>query len=281
MNRLGAVMTITTLPLVALSDAQAGIVLEFEHRFPGDRAPLAASAQVEPDRLRVDFGERTMIYRQDKGLLWLVEPRERRYTELTRAHLKVLAGQMAALRTQLSERMKNLPPEKRAAAEQLMGEAGGVMPKGAAHLEKTSRTQTIAGLPCTVWESRRAAGTPQQLCIADWKAAGMTASDLVVLQQFGEFLSEMGPMAEKLAFGLAQTYTGPGAMPGLPVRVATPIGNGELVDEVKAIRRAPIPADRFELPPGLTAQPVGGAQQRPAGPPSAPGAPAAPPKPPG
>jgi len=258
MNRRALRASLVVLSALMPIAARAGIVLEFEHRFPTNRAPVSATAQIEPDRLRIDFGNRTIIYRDDRGLIWLVEPAEGRYTVLTRAQLKSMGEQMAALRTQLQERTKSMTIEQRAVAEQMIAAAGDTTPGVPPQMEKTGRTETINGFSCAGWEARRSGGTPQELWIADWKVARLQPADMMVLQRFGEFLGAMGPLAEKLTIGFAQKYDGPGALTGFPIRVVTPIGTGQLVDEVRSIRREKIPADHFELPKGMTAKPAGG-----------------------
>ena len=56
--------------LLAASPANAGVVLTFEETAPGATTPVHGTAWVEADRLRMDTGDSTVVFRGDKGTLW-------------------------------------------------------------------------------------------------------------------------------------------------------------------------------------------------------------------
>ena len=77
---LGAALGSALVPL----PAQAGVLLQFEHRSPGDKAAMPGSAWIEADRLRTEADGQVVIFRADKGVLWAWGKGEKQYIDINK-----------------------------------------------------------------------------------------------------------------------------------------------------------------------------------------------------
>src|ERR1041385_6452189 len=79
-------MKTTLLASLALSlsvtTASAGVVMEFEQRGPGQPA-MTGTTWIAGDRMRTEMGGNVVIFRADKQVLWIIQPAEGRYMEMT------------------------------------------------------------------------------------------------------------------------------------------------------------------------------------------------------
>ena len=251
MKKPFVVLTAVALSLGARLTS-AGIKMEFEHKGPKDEKPTTGSIELEADRMRMETAGQSVIFRADKQVMWVLQPHEKSYMELTKEQAKKTADM-------IEEQMKNVPPEQRAMIEKMMkGKMGGdaaAKPEEPAEIKKIGKTETIAGFPCVSYEARRGDKVEREMWITDWKRFNLTAKDFAVFEQFAEFMkSMMGPMAKRVGADLAQKYSDeekPGSLPGVPIRTVSFGDHGKSVQEITKIAREDIPAARFEVPAGL------------------------------
>lgn len=238
--------------------AQAGVLLQFEHRSPGDTAAMPGSAWIEPDRLRTEADGQVMIFRADKGLLWTWGKGEKQYIELTREQATQMGGMMAEMQNQLA----GLSPAERAMAEQMMAARMGAAAsrwdanaKAPEPMKVTplGKTDTIHGWACSAQEVRRGTTLEGEYWTTGWEQFGLVATDFGVFEKFAEFLREAtGGMAGRVENPFAQRY-GADGLPGVPVRVIAPEkGGGSSVHEITKLEKQACAASLFELPSGMT-----------------------------
>lgn len=263
---------------VVAARASAGLVMQFERK-QGSEAAVTGSIWIDGDRMRLEMGEgNSVIFRGDKQVMWILQPAEKSYMELTKDGMKQISSQMDAMKKQMEERMKDMPADQRAMIEKAMaGKMGG---EGAADpaatsdepkLKKTDRTETINGYPCTAYEQFRASGREQELWVTDYKRFGITAADLKAFASMAEFMKSMqGPMARRASVGFAQQYSdgdSPNSIPGVPIRIISTGPKGDTVQELKKLEHAEVPAAKFDLPEGYKKMDMtmGGPGMRPRG----------------
>jgi hypothetical protein len=165
------------------------------------------------------------------------------------------AGQMAAVRKQMEEAMKNMPPEQRKAMEQQMraqmppaGPPGEcVEPK--MDSRKTGQQATIGGFLATRYEIL-ADGKPESEV---WLAPGLPAWRELDLRKLERFTAEMAKAMPACGGGQRRpgfSTADPSwklASEGYPVRI---VSEGTTVEVVKADNR-PVPAAEFQPPQGF------------------------------
>src|SRR5581483_11816976 len=82
-----------------------------------------------------------------------------------------MAAKLADARKQMQAAMANMPPERRAMMEKMMGQLGGAGAAAADEgskrsLKNTGRTETVANIKCTVWEATVGKDKVEELCAA-------------------------------------------------------------------------------------------------------------------
>lgn len=180
------------------------------------------------------------------------------YVQTITGALQAAAGQMAGAMKAMEEAMKDMPPEQRKMAEQMLrsrqqpaGGGGAACPEPQLELRKTGQQATIAGQPAVRYELLADGKVDSEL----WIAPGITAwreLDPAKLERFSTEMAKAAPGCDpnRRRQGL------PGADPtwklageGYPVRVVSRTA-GVTVEVVKAESRS-VPAAEFQPPAGF------------------------------
>lgn len=239
----------TTLIASLAASAHAGVFMTFETR-DGATTPQKGTVWIDGVNLKVDSGGALIVYRGDSDTLWIRQGQEPSYMEITRKDAEQLGGMMR----QVQEQLKALPPDQRAMVEQMMaGQMQGMkMPSpedtGPIQVVPTGKKETISGFATTSHDVRRGAKTISEAWVTPWPVAGVSATDFKGLTKLADLMKQLaGPWAAIMDSSMVQSYEGPGAFPGLPIRTVT----GTSVHEVTALRREDVAATVFVMPPGL------------------------------
>jgi hypothetical protein len=202
-------------------------------------------------RTQTDADGRYMIFKEDA--LYAVDPAKKSYMVMDRAVLAQLSERVAAARTQLQSRLATLPPEQRAKIEKLLGRAGGgEAPPVAQSFQQTSRTDSVAGISCTIWEVSEASIKVRELCVAPAAAVPGVADLMVIMKTFvasiKQVMSNFGSIASNDLFSFT-------AIDGVPLASRTFAG-GVATEESKltSLRAESIPASTFEVPADYTSR---------------------------
>ncbi|MDX1497430.1 MAG: hypothetical protein R3352_07735, partial [Salinisphaeraceae bacterium] len=141
-NGLRAVLLFTALS--GSFCAQADTTLTYQDKNNNDAEAFILS--IKPPFLRMDeAGGMWMLYDSKADVIYAVQPAQKSYTKMDRSMAEQLGGVMSAV----EEQLKNLPPEQRAAIEQMMGKT---LPKKKAKTEYTltNNYREQAGVKCQV-----------------------------------------------------------------------------------------------------------------------------------
>lgn len=123
------IQLIFTALLASAVATQAGVLMvERTESAGGDRAVTTSTIRVDQDRVRVDASDarrqHVFIYRADTETMYMINPREKSYHQMTKQDLERVmgqfGGQMAQTRKMMEEQLKNVPPEQRQIVEQMM-----------------------------------------------------------------------------------------------------------------------------------------------------------------
>jgi hypothetical protein len=251
----------TAVASIVTGLALAGVVIEIEARGPKEDPKTHNSTMyVEPDRLSMNVGETSAIFRADKDTMWVIRDKEGKYTEMTREDAKRLGEQVSGAMAEMQKQLASMPPEQRAMVEKMM--AGKMPPpegekkaEAPVTYKKSGKTETINGFPCTSYDAMRGDKRQQEIWVTDWKRFDMSPADFKVFERFADFMKEMvGPMTRQFGTSLNQKFTdaeGGDGIPGVPIRTVAYTDRGEIVTEIKKIAKESIPASKFEVPQGL------------------------------
>ena len=274
------VLGVTVLVLGLSGNAMAGVVVTSTQTKLDTHQASPMMVYVEADRLKVVTPENTMIFRGDLNRMWVIEPQRRTYMEMTPETMQMMSGQLAgagaqlgAAQAQLQAQLAQMPPEQRAMMEQMLagrglgGPPGG---RGAAagppqiSFSKAGGSKTIAGWNCDVYRKTVNGQQEEEVCITPITVAGLTAADFQVLNRFSTFMqpilsSPMVPHTDYMNWNDMNRAVG---FEGMPLDTTTYVqGRPNLQQTVNKIDRTAIPANTFDLPPGLTKQDMGGPQR--------------------
>lgn len=254
-NLLPRPVSVSTLALAALlaaPAARAGFVIVGEHKYlDKSAAPFTYTLKVDKDKVRIESTNTPgsyYIYRGDKGLFWMVEGKEKTYTEMTKAQIDGMAAQMEAAMKKMKEQLAQLPPEQREMIEKNMK---GMMPGAqSAPVYRKLGTDKAGAWSCDKYESSLDGVKRAELCVANPKAIGIPAGD------YNGFRDLLKPY-EKLVRDMV-AFLPPAELEGVPVKsVFFRDGKANEESQVKSIKSENLAAATFDLPAGLTKRETG------------------------
>jgi hypothetical protein len=159
---LAAVVTATILT-TATAGAADGILIT-QKMTSGGGAVTTTQVQIDNMHMRAEGSgpngrKQTMIFDGTAQVMRMIDDEAKTYSEMTKADIEGLSGQMSGAMTQMQEQMKNLPPEARARMEEMMKGRGMAMPgSGAAPIAyKKVGTDKVGKWTCDKYEGRRGA----------------------------------------------------------------------------------------------------------------------------
>lgn len=227
----------------AVADAQG---MYWESTMTGGQTPAATSQNFYMPRMfkvvQKGEGENILLFRLDREKIYLLNPANKTYQEMTFAEVEQQMKQMSAMMDQqmaeLEKQMESMSPEERKMLEQQMG--GLMKPKTSGakpEIVKTGETKKVAGMAASKYVVRR----DGKDVIAIWAApevkdwAGMRTD-------FLQFAKRMGSLS-RITEGMSDAYN---KIDGFPV--LTEIGG--MTNTVTKVERKSTPASAFDVPAG-------------------------------
>lgn len=255
--------TVTALVLAACLSglaAAAGVVVEQEQREPGSNAVLGRTVfYLDAGRLRIETqtqegDELLVIFRADKPVAWTIDLNEGTYYELTPAKIAKMREQMERLQRQMAEALKQMPPEQRRAAEQMMeqmGQAPG--PARPTTVRVLGREEKVDSFLCTRYEVLRDGAREEEIWAAPLEQLQIGPEEYTTLVELVRLFEPLGPQGPTSRLSsLAAPESGGEKIEGFPVR-ALSYENGRAFAEERVVRaeRQSFDAKLFQRPPGL------------------------------
>jgi hypothetical protein len=255
-------LTLTT-PLAGFAlcaTANAGVYLEsVDTELDGSDAPTTSKMWFDGGRMRTERAEHDgdkdiVIFRNQA--LYTIDAKSKSYRVIDKATAEKLGSQMAAARKEMEARMAALPPEQRKRMEEMManlgnGAAAAMMPGAKPRertLKNTGRTETVAGIKCTVWEAFEEGEKDQELCAAP---AGSLPGGDEVLRTFREIASMLSSFTDKLGVHSDEPWRDMETINGVPI-LTREFDDGKASSEMRltAVRKESVPASSFDVPAG-------------------------------
>ena len=199
-------------------------------------------------------GKQVMIFDGTKQVMDLVDPASKTYSEITKADIDKIAGQMSDAMSRMNQAMANMTPEQRAQVEAMMrGRMGGAARGGAPAKTEYRKTGSdkVGRWSCDKYEGYRNGQKVSELCTVAPSALGFTTSDFAVTNEMRDFFSKMMPARADQIFALGTSDQG---YSGIPVRSTFYAGGSETTMEVTDVSRQNIPDSTFQVPAGFQKQ---------------------------
>ena len=223
--------------------------------------------QIEKDRMRAEIiapnGEKqTVVFDGAKEVLWIVNADRKTYTEMTKADVDRLGGQMSTLMAQMQEQLKNMPPEQRAQVEAMMKGRG--MPGAGGAPAKTeyrkTGTATVGKWTCDKYDGHRNNQKTSEVCTVDPKALGLALADFDVTKHLAAFFAKLAPQNADRVFAIGSPEDQ--GFSGVPVRRVTFNGQQQTVTELTEVSRQTFAASTFAIPAGYQKEAFGSGRGR-------------------
>lgn len=242
--------------------ANAGVYLEtVDKELDGSDAPTTSKMWFDGGRMRTeraghDGDQDVVIFRNQA--LYTLDSKSKSYRVIDKATAERLGGQVAAAKKQMEARMAAMPPEQRKRMEEMMaklgkGGAAAMMPGARPRermLKNTGRTETVAGIKCTVWEAFEEGEKEEELCAA---APGSVPGGNEVLETFREISSMLSSFTDKLGTHAAdEPWRDMETINGVPI-LTRDFDDGKATSEMRLTiaRKESVPASSFEVPAGF------------------------------
>jgi len=240
--------------------AAAGVVIEQEQRQPGSEAVLVRTVfYLDAGRLRIETrtqegDELLVIFRADKPVAWTIDLNEETYYELTPAKIAKMREQMDRMQQEMEDALKQMPPEQRRAAEQMMEQMGQTpgTPR-ATTVRVLGRGEKIDSFVCTRYEVLRGGEREEEIWAAPLEQLQLRPDEYKTLVALVRLFEPLGPQGPTSQLGtLAASESEGEKIEGFPVR-ALSYENGRAFAEERVVRaeRQSFDATLFELPAGL------------------------------
>lgn len=220
--------------------------------------------QIEKDRMRAETSSATgekqaFVFDGTKQVMWMINYDKKTYSEITKADLDRLGGQMSDVMAQMQKQMAGLPPEQRAQMEAMMKGRGMTSAPGAAAKTEYKKTGTdkVGKWTCDKYEGYQSGQKTTELCTVDPQALGFTMADFEVSRQLQAFFAKLMPQGADNMFR-AGTMEDQG-FSGVPVRRVS-LGARPSTSELTDVSRQTFPDTTFAVPAGFQkeASPFGG-----------------------
>jgi hypothetical protein len=266
--RLEAIMRVPWLTLATplagfalCATANAGVYLEsVEKELDGSEGPTTSKMWFDGGRLRTERAEHdgdqeVVIFRNQA--LYTLDSKSRSYRVIDKPTAEKMGAQMAVAKKQMEERLAAMPPEQRKRMEEMMAKLGhgaaaammpGAKPKERI-LKKTGRSETVAGIKCTVWEAFENGEKEEELCAAP---AGALPGGDEVLKTFREIASMLSAFTDKLGTHSAgEPWRDMETINGVPI-LTRDFDDGKASSEMRltVARKEAVPGSSFEVPAG-------------------------------
>lgn len=218
--------------------------------------------QIDKTRMRAETSSRegekqVVVFDGSKQVMWIINYGKKTYTEITKADVDRLGGQMSDAMAKMQEQMKSLPPEQRARMEAMMqGRGMPSMTPQKTEYKKIGPGQT-GKWTYEKYEGYQNGQKTSEMCTVEPEALGLAPADFEIVTELQAFFSKVMPQGAENMFsfgkGAEQGFS------GVPVRRAS-FGARPTTSEITDVTRQSFPDATFAVPAGFQkeASPFGG-----------------------
>ncbi len=236
--------------IAAAGVADAGVVIV--GTYTGTRTPKPRTVEF---RIQDGHGKITseqgqaIYYDHAKHTAYIVDTDKKTSFEMNETRAKQVGAQLAEAQRMMEQKLKEMPPDQRAAVEKMMKEQGGGLPPAGGRkpidFTKTG-SDKIGAWPCDRYAGS-ADGRKVEVCAAEGSALGIPADDVAVFEGFLDLSEKMAGEAAGGGLGSDRGFE------GLPLE-RKETRDGVVTDRfvIDAISQEKMPAADFQVPAGLT-----------------------------
>jgi hypothetical protein len=257
-NHMRIYMLLVTAMIISISATlQAGLVVNMMQKTKGMDTQSKQTMYIEKDRLRMEMsGEdeyRTVIFRGDKNVFWVVDSKKKSYFEMTQDDIAKLKTQMESMQKMMMEQMKNMPEEQRKMMESMMPSSMSNQEKPKTKYEKAEGNVKVGKWTTTHYVGTTNGKKIDELWTADWSQVGFNRSEFSVMTKMADFFSALSQEASDfMKVGSAEWEKEMG-ISGMPVRWLDYLeGGGTSEGNLQDISRKDLQSSLFELPAGYS-----------------------------
>jgi hypothetical protein len=259
-----ALRLLATILILLSTPVFAGVVFEFELVDVSDPAaePDRINTSVEGERIRMDVkGPRganaDMIFIGDRHEMLAVDHDSQTYVLIDDATIDQISSQLSQLEAQMQEMLKDVPPEQRAAVEQMMKQqmpsTGGTEP--VTEIRSTGESGEKNGYAAREFELYRDGRREKSFWVTDWDNIEGGRDAARAFQGMADFIQglqdAMPDFAKSPAVG-TNAYEHLEELGGFPVVTIDYSPDGNVIGEshLKGSKVASLNAAEFEAPAG-------------------------------
>ncbi len=198
------------------------------------------------------------IYDSQSGSLTHVDTNQKRYLSMDEKAIAEQAQkareQMDQMRKAMEAKMEGMPPAQREQIEKMMNNhltrVDKTQPAPKLDQKKTNRTETVAGIECTVYESFFNGVKVSEICIAEPDKMGLDAADAQTLTNMQSFMKQMQKMAQQMM----NTNTPVSEINGIPLhtKLYAPDGSIKMETRLSSINTDKLSDDTVSIPAGYS-----------------------------
>ncbi len=166
--------------------------------------------QIKDNKIRFTPPEKQndySLFDSQKNELIHIDVEKKQYLRMNEQFIEQQAQQakqrMDTMRQRMQEKMKDMPDEQKKQVEQMMNNhlSRVEAAKNPAKLEqkKTTRSENIAGVQCTIYEFYLKGKIHSELCITTSENMGLSANDSKALMAMQTFMKRMQKVAQSIA----------------------------------------------------------------------------------
>ena len=255
MRRFGSILA-AMLATLAATGAFAGAYLESANVDSGSKGPPDVNRLwFDGGRMRSENGskgEGAVAIFKNKAM-YILDPKTKSYRIIDKATVDQMASRLADARKKLEASMKDMPPERRAMMEKMMGQMGGAGTAPKRVLKNTGRSETVGGIKCAVWEASEAGKKAEELCAA---APGAVPGGDEMMKTLKEVADMFKGFTQNLGGGnrAENAWRDLETINGVPIMTRSFDDGGKVTSEnrLNVARKESVAASQFEVPAGYT-----------------------------
>lgn len=267
-------LALMALPALYALPAAAGSVVTMESRDLTESPVEVSSISIfsEGDAMRMDTagsmpGDATsVIFDSAAKVMTTIDHDNRQYVVMDEAAVQGIAGQMSDVMQQMQDALKDLPPEQRAMAEQMMKQRMGSMAQSApaadrTQIEKTGETDNVNGYRCELYAVLESGRKVSEMCVTDWSNVEGGRDFQENVENMSAFFKGLRDAYEESGFNLGSSGDAMSFLDdidGFPARVREFEGE-TIVAETTLVssESESLAAERFQVPDGYSEQSIG------------------------
>ena len=249
---LGITAVASTVAFVPAASAADGVLIA--QRITVGTAVTTSEVQIERTRMRTDIvtgdERQTIVFDGQLAVLRIISHANKSFTEITKAQMEQVGGMMKGAMAQMQAQMANMPPERRAQMEAMMGGRGmGLAAASEPTVYKRVGTDRVGKWTCTTYVGTRGGQKVSDICAVAPTALGLTAADFAITEQLAEFVRALLPQATDQIAVVGRG--GAGEYSGIPIRSTVTAAGRTTTSELTAVSRQTFTDAVFAVPEGF------------------------------